>query len=123
MSRRRVSSEVREKVYSKYNGRCAYCGSKVHYKDMQIDHVFPLSLGGADTEDNYLPSCSACNFRKGKLTLEKFRKSLSRLKRKMYSRHLDYRLAIKYNLISENDIPIKFYFEEVNDDGIENQYS
>lgn len=30
---------VREKVYQKYNGHCAYCGCELQYKDMQVDHI------------------------------------------------------------------------------------
>lgn len=30
---------VREEVYSKYNGHCAYCGCRLEYKDMQVDHI------------------------------------------------------------------------------------
>ena len=28
------SKRVREKVYQKYNGHCAYCGCELQYKDM-----------------------------------------------------------------------------------------
>lgn len=31
----------RKAVYAKYNGHCAYCGRKIEYKDMQVDHLIP----------------------------------------------------------------------------------
>lgn len=36
-----ISKKIREIVYKKYNGHCAYCGCKIEYKDMQIDHIVP----------------------------------------------------------------------------------
>ena len=36
-----ISKETRHKVYAKYNGRCAYCGRWIEYKDMQVDHFIP----------------------------------------------------------------------------------
>lgn len=33
-----ISKAIRQRVYEKYNGRCAYCGRKIEYKDMQVDH-------------------------------------------------------------------------------------
>ena len=32
------SKSVRQSVYEKYGGRCAYCGRKIEYNDMQVDH-------------------------------------------------------------------------------------
>lgn len=32
------SKKIREAVYAKYNGRCAYCGRRIDIKDMQVDH-------------------------------------------------------------------------------------
>lgn len=33
-----ISKKVRQVVYEKYNGRCAYCEREMAYKDMQVDH-------------------------------------------------------------------------------------
>ena len=33
------TKKIREQVYQKYNGHCAYCGCELDYKDMQVDHV------------------------------------------------------------------------------------
>lgn len=57
MNRRKLSKEDRMKVYQKCGGRCAYCGCEIEYKDMQIDHVKPLRIGGADEINNMLPAC------------------------------------------------------------------
>jgi hypothetical protein len=42
--------------------RCVYCGKK--FNNLQIDHVEPLSLGGANDVDNAVPACASCNFSK-----------------------------------------------------------
>jgi 5-methylcytosine-specific restriction endonuclease McrA len=43
-------------------GRCLRCGSS---GDLTVDHIVPLSLGGANTIENVQPLCSACNGIKG----------------------------------------------------------
>ncbi len=40
--------QIRELVYKKYDGHCAYCGKKIELKDMQIDHFVPLLRGWSD---------------------------------------------------------------------------
>lgn len=34
-----ISKKIREAVYQKYGGRCAYCGRVIAYKDMQVAKV------------------------------------------------------------------------------------
>ncbi|MGW8195172.1 MAG: HNH endonuclease [Desulforhopalus sp.] len=45
-------------------GLCHYCGSKVAYKDITMDHLVPLARGGRSTKDNLVPCCKDCNNRK-----------------------------------------------------------
>ena len=37
-----MKEELRIRIYNKYDGRCAYCGKKIEYKDMQVDHIVPF---------------------------------------------------------------------------------
>lgn len=39
MKHKPISKRIRELVYAKYNGHCAYCGSEITLKDMQVDHI------------------------------------------------------------------------------------
>jgi 5-methylcytosine-specific restriction endonuclease McrA len=43
---------------------CHICGNLVHPKDLQFDHVFPLSKGGSHTDDNISVSHALCNNKK-----------------------------------------------------------
>ena len=47
-----ISKKVRLAVYDKYSGHCAYCGKKIDYKDMQLDHMIPRQRERFMTEMN-----------------------------------------------------------------------
>ncbi len=46
------------------SGICWYCGEKVGFKQLTMDHIIPLSRGGRSTKDNLVPCCKRCNTRK-----------------------------------------------------------
>ena len=46
------------------SGTCWYCGEKVGFKNLTMDHIIPLSRGGRSTKDNLVPCCKACNTKK-----------------------------------------------------------
>lgn len=55
---------LRVKVGERDAWTCGYCGSKEGPFD--VDHVVPISLGGAfDDQDNLLLACAPCNRSKG----------------------------------------------------------
>lgn len=64
--------QKRERLYSQYNGHCAYCGKSISRSEMTIDHIVPKSKGGSNDDDNLLPACRACNLGKGRMSLEEF---------------------------------------------------
>ena len=43
------------------SGLCHYCGKKVQYKHITMDHLVPLARGGRSTKGNLVPSCKKCN--------------------------------------------------------------
>ena len=45
-------------------GTCWYCGEKVGFKNLTMDHIIPLSRGGRSTKDNLVPCCKNCNTKK-----------------------------------------------------------
>ena len=105
-----------------FDGHCAYCGKKLEYKDMQVDHVQPIWRGhadenkhkGADDISNYMPSCRSCNFRKGTFNIEQFRNEIRLQAKHIVERTFQVRQSIDYGLMTYEDKPIEFYFEKFN---------
>ena len=108
------SKKVRETVYSKYGGRCAYCGSKIKITDMQVDHFIPKrgwQGEGSDEISNLMPACRTCNHYKRANSLEVFRRYIAEIPRKLRQNYI-YKVGVLYGNVIENEKPIKFYFEE-----------
>lgn len=51
---------TRRNVIARDNGKCAYCVKKAD----TVDHVVPRSRGGANTWENVVAACQACNNKK-----------------------------------------------------------
>lgn len=111
--RKAIPKKVRQQVYEMYDGHCAYCGCKLEYKNMQVDHVTAVyGHGGEDCLENYKPACRQCNFYKSTLSIEKFRVRLTKELMSNLQKTFQYKLALKYGLIEENIAPVEFYFEK-----------
>jgi len=56
-------------IFERDNFRCQYCGRTPRDGvQLQVDHITPKWLGGADTEYNLITACAPCNASKsGKL--------------------------------------------------------
>jgi hypothetical protein len=66
--RNNFSESIKKDVRRSQNYRCAYCGEfcRGHgYKEpvLEIHHVLPLSLGGANTRENAIGLCPSCHKR------------------------------------------------------------
>ncbi len=67
---RREKAKARELRKSRWwrnkigEGRCYYCGGQTPPAKLTMDHVVPLTRGGASTKNNLAPSCKECNTRK-----------------------------------------------------------
>lgn len=108
--RRKLTKDERMAVYRKTNGRCAYCGCVLEYKDMQVDHIIPIngwSEQGEDTMDNMLPACRSCNHYKSRSTLEGFRKMVENMPTVLICN------AVRFGLVTPTPHPVKFYFEQL----------
>lgn len=126
--RKSLSPKVREAVYCKYNGHCAYCGKELTPKEFQVDHLIPIQRErfGKYTEEqlerfeNYLPACRVCNHYKRAHSLETFRRYIEEIPMKLDRDNYIYRIGKKYNLIDEQPRKIEFYFESVEKERLEN---
>ena len=56
---------TRKNIFYRDRNRCQYCGHKFQTRDLNLDHVVPLSRGGRSTWDNVVCCCISCNSRKG----------------------------------------------------------
>lgn len=105
-----LSEKKRNKVYSKTDGRCAYCGISLHRKcshvmvkrgrksvlqcDLDggcfhVEHLIPKSKGGSYSKlTNLVPSCAKCNMQKGDMETYQFFDKCIKKKEKM-SRELN----------------------------------
>lgn len=115
MKRRKITKAQRMMVYNKYGGKCAYCGKKIRYEEMQVDHIKPLYLGGADDESNWAPACRMCNYYKSTKTIEIFREELGKLRSRL-EKDFIFRLALRYGLIRETSDKVQFLFEKEQDE-------
>lgn len=122
MARKTISKKLRLEVYNKYNGHCAYCGKKIDYKDMQVDHLIPYQRERfkkyteeeIECFENYMPACRRCNHYKRANSLESFRKMIKEIPKKLYRDNYIYKVGLDYNLIEPHEHKIKFYFEQLN---------
>lgn len=118
MKRKPIPKEIRQQVYDKYDGHCAYCGCKLEYKDMQVDHidsVYRAEYEGREVDDsidNYMPACRQCNFYKGTATIEEFRRKLLTIEFTYLQDNFYTRLGLKYGMIKIGKWDEKFYFEK-----------
>ena len=63
MRQRRKDSRVKNRlvIYERDGGICHICGGAVPLDLFEVDHIFPVSRGGASTPDNLATSHRHCN--------------------------------------------------------------
>ena len=105
-----MKKELRHKVWNKYNKRCAYCGTELEYKQLQVDHIDAKYLGGSDELSNYNPSCRGCNFYKSTFTIDGFRNQLKSLHERLFKIFI-VKMAVRYGILYYKPFSEKFYFE------------
>lgn len=57
-TRRRISREVRQRVWQRYGGRCAECKADTY---LEFDHIIPVAKGGGNSDTNVQLLCRKCN--------------------------------------------------------------
>lgn len=58
---RPISGSIRYEVLSRAKFKCQLCGISADEKNIEVDHIFPKSLGGKDDLSNYQALCYSCN--------------------------------------------------------------
>ena len=72
-----LSYEQRLEIYNRANGKCVLCGKEIKINKMTIDHIIPLSMGGADEMSNMQCTCYACNQFKSNILPEQFEQKIA----------------------------------------------
>mgnify|MGYP000844628381 CR=1 FL=1 len=121
----------RAKIYSKFGGRCAYCGCELkvgwhadHLEPIERDFKWDKAKGRFkqtgtcrkpenEAIENYNPSCASCNIQKNSYPLEQFRENIKQFVVSLNKNSTQYKFAKRYGLVSENDTEVKFYFETI----------
>ena len=63
-----MTSRLRQKIKERDNYTCKVCGNSIHVEPnllLEIDHIIPVSKGGATVEENLQTLCWRCNRTKG----------------------------------------------------------
>lgn len=116
-----ITKRLREAVWMKYDGHCAYCGCEITVSGMQVDHVkakYLSQLDGEDTDnsiENLMPACRQCNFYKATYSIEDFRNRLKETLLPNLMSTFQYRLAEKIGMVETKEWDGKFHFERCND--------
>jgi len=64
-------SRFRKRIlYNRDNWSCQYCGKKLSYNSVTIDHIMPKCMGGKTTWRNCVVCCKICNRNKGSKLLQ-----------------------------------------------------
>lgn len=123
---RTIPVKVRREVYNKCHGHCAYCGCRIDYSEMQVDHIRSVyqyndllsakTLEELNDPSNLLPSCRSCNFYKGSRSIESFRQSLEETLFRNATETFQFRLAEKYGLVERHPHKIRFFFETMEEE-------
>lgn len=113
---RSISKSKRYAVFNKFNGKCAYCGKTLKFKEFQVDHLISFKQAGTfiNKESNLMPSCPVCNIMKGDGSLDVFRARMKALRFELFD-SVKFTFAYRIGLVSLSEPVDKFYFETLPD--------
>jgi hypothetical protein len=117
--RKTITKEIRQQVFDKYSGHCAYCGKQLTLDTMEVDHIISHMYNkGKDEIDNYMPACQLCNRAKDTYNIEEFRNYIENdaprihwKKYRYYKQALADKIVDNYHLNQTNN-KVVFYFEK-----------
>lgn len=63
-----ISKRLRFEILRRDGFKCRYCGTTASERELRVDHVTPVALGGTDDPSNLVASCHPCNSGKSATT-------------------------------------------------------
>lgn len=72
-----IPLEVRKYVFNRDNYQCKSCGKTQQETELTVDHIIPLSRGGANDISNLQTLCRCCNQQKKHHFDPRFRRHFS----------------------------------------------
>lgn len=57
----RISAGVKQRLHLLQKGKCACCRVEIDLAKSHLDHIMPLALGGAHSDENLQLLCQPCN--------------------------------------------------------------
>ena len=57
--------KLRRRLWNRFARRCNLCGRALRLRDVTIDHIVPVAVGGTNHVANLQPAHLSCNMRKG----------------------------------------------------------
>jgi 5-methylcytosine-specific restriction endonuclease McrA len=116
-----ISKSIRERVYNKFEGHCAYCGKAIEYKQMQIDHYYPQCKErfyakrfkiDVHAEENLMPTCRRCNHYKRAASPGQFKKLMKTLHERLEKIYI-LNVAVNFGMATIKPFDGLFYFERL----------
>ena len=127
-----MNKKVRQLVYDKCDGKCAYCGDPLG-KRWTVDHVIPqinflhhvknqwrvppflIHLTPLDVNhiDNLLPACQSCNNYKSSMDIETFRSEIGKLVERLQKTSTIFKISVRFGLLRKTKKKIVFHFEKI----------
>ena len=110
------NKKVREIVFNKYYGMCAYCGVELENR-FTIDHIDPLNRHIKESKvlknkiSNYNPCCPSCNSSKNTFSLEKWRQQLEKQYDRCIRDSATFRSLLRFGVVEQVKKNVTFYFE------------
>jgi len=109
----------RKKVLAKYDGKCAYCGTPITIRTLNVDHITPKVFHGTDDIENLNPSCWECNNYKQHSDIEFLRECMRKMlnelpHQRLFKSKTKMQVAINMGAVTMSKWDGLFYFERIN---------
>lgn len=102
----RLSKTKREELRLQFGGGCAYCGSELPNRGWHAEVI-----GEEFVESGLVAICTECWSSKGKASPDAFRAMLEGQVERAQRHSINFRMALRFGLVSPTKTPVKFWFE------------